>query len=144
MRLPLLAIKLRARVLLALAVSAVFLPAALSQEGLSSDPDLRAAQIAVYKEARTGEGKDYDAKIGKEFQPKYVPVLKSCADSAKAEDKKTFTLYAQLEASGRVKRVVLDPSNSLTQCMQKIIEKDAFSPPPKPDYWVQITVQLKH
>jgi hypothetical protein len=71
-------------------------------------------------------------------------VLKSCAASATPEDKKTFTLYTLFEANGRVKKVVLDPSNSLTQCMQKILEKDAFSPPPKADYWVQITIQLQH
>lgn len=116
---------------------------ALAQEGLSSDPEIRKAQIAVYREMQTHEGKDFDAKIGTEFQPRYAPVIRSCVAEAKPEDKKTFTLYAQFEADGRVKQVVLDPSNTLTQCIQKILAKDAFSSPPKPDYWVQITIQLK-
>ena len=117
---------------------------AFGEEGLSSNPDIRKAQIAVYQEGRTREGKDYDARIAKEFQPRYTSVVHSCAAAAKPEDKKTFTLYTQFEANGRVKTVVLDPANTLTQCIQKILAKDAFSPPPRPDYWVQITIQLTH
>jgi len=124
--------------------AAAALISAVAQEGLSSDPEIRKAQIEVYREMHTSEGRDYDAKIGKEFQPRYAPVLKSCADAAKPEDKKTFTLYAQFEANGRVQKVLLDPANTLTECMQKILAKDAFSPPPRADFWVQITIELRH
>lgn len=115
-----------------------------SEEGLSPDPEIRKAQIEVYRESHTREGKEYDARIGKEFQPRYTAVIKSCAAAAKPEDKKTFTLYAQFEANGKVKTVLLEPSNALTQCIQKILAKDAFSPPPRAGHWVQITVQLAH
>jgi hypothetical protein len=113
-----------------------------AQEGLSSDPDIRKAQIAVYREMRTRPGKDYDSTIGKEFQQKYVAVVRDCRKQANA-DQSSFTMYVQFTKDGHVEAVLLDPAAPVDECIRKILLKDAFSPPPQPDFWVQITLQFR-
>lgn len=112
------------------------------QEGLSSDPEIRKAQIAVYREMRTREGKQYDATIGKEFEQKYTAVVRDCGKQANG-DRTPFTIYAQFAQDGHLENVLLDPETPIDTCVRKIMIKDAFSRPPSADYWVQITIDFR-
>ena len=127
--------------LFAMVLSLMALSIVWSQEGLSSDPAVRKAQIAVYQESHTREGKQYDAAIGKEFEQKYTSVVRGCGKQA--SDRTPFTIYAQFAEDGHVESALLDPATPIDTCVQKIILKDAFSRPPKADYWVQITVDFR-
>ena len=128
--------------LLAMVLSLMAVSLVRGQEGLSSDPAVRKAQIAVYQESHTREGKQYDAAIGKEFEQKYTSVVRECGKQANG-DRTPFTIYAQFAEDGHVESALLDPATPIDTCVQKIILKDAFSRPPKADYWVQITVDFR-
>jgi len=85
----------------------------------------------------------YDGTIGKEFEEKYPPIIRSCGRQTPAEERKPFTLYVQYAEDGKVEAVLLDPANSFTACIRGILLKDAFSKPPAKDYWVQVTVDFR-
>lgn len=127
--------------LFAMVLSLIALNLVWGQDGLSSDPEIRKAQIAVYRESHTREGKQYDASIGKEFQQKYASVVHDCGKQTK--DRTPFTIYAEVAEDGHVENALLDPATPIDTCVQKIMLKDAFSRPPKAGYWVQITVELR-
>ena len=126
--------------LLALAITLAATNLVFCQNGLSSDPEIRKAQIAVYRAMHTREGKQYDATIGKEFEQKYVAVVRDCGKQT--SDRTPFTIDAQFWQDGHVENALLDPVTPIDSCVKKIMLKDAFSKPPSADYWVQITIDF--
>jgi len=111
---------------------------ATSQEKPTSLAD---ARDAVETNLRTPEGKAYDEQLGKEFQEKHISTLRDCKKST--GDLSNFWILLRLERSGAVKEVLLSPTTKLGSCTRETLLRASFAPPPKPDYWVSIYLQLK-
>jgi hypothetical protein len=104
---------------------------------------LSAAAAAVEANMKTPEGKAYDAQIGRDLTRKYPPVMKACKEKAEG-DTRSFDILVCVDNGGAVKEVLLYPATKISQCLRDAILKDTFSPPPKPAYWVDIHMDMKH
>jgi hypothetical protein len=101
------------------------------------------AAAAVEANMKTRDGKVYDGQIGKDLAKKYPPVMKLCKDKA-GGDTRSFDMLVNLDKNGAVKEVLLHPQTKISQCLRETMLKDTFSPPPKPSYWVDIHIDVKH
>ena len=99
------------------------------------------ARDAVEANLRTPEGKAYDEQLGKEFQEKHLSTLRDCKKST--GDLSNFWILLRLEKSGAVKEVLLSPTTKLGSCTRETLLRASFTPPPRPDYWVSVYLQLK-
>ena len=109
--------------------------------GQEKPTSLADARDAVEANLRTPEGKAYDEQLGKEFQQKHLSTLRDCKKST--GDLSNFWILLRLEKSGAVKEVLLSPTTKLGSCTRETLLRASFTPPPKPDYWVSIYLQLK-
>ena len=50
----------------------------------------------------------------------------------------------KLDKHGAVKEVLLHRASKMDTCARERLLKSAFSPPPKPAYWVSVYVKLAH
>jgi len=101
------------------------------------------AATAVEANMKTREGKVYDAQIGKDLGKKYSPVMKLCREKAEG-DTRSFDMLVNVDKDGAVTEVLLHPQTKISQCLRETMLKDTFSPPPKPAYWVDIHIDVKH
>lgn len=101
------------------------------------------ARTAVEANLKTPEGKAYDEKLGKEFMEKHLSTMKQCKQSA-GSDLESFWILMKLDKDGAVKEVLLHPATKMGACARDTLLKSAFSPPPKPAYWVSIYMKLTH
>lgn len=101
------------------------------------------ARTAVEANLKTPEGKAYDEKLGKEFMEKHLSTMKQCKQSA-GSDLESFWILMKLDKDGAVKEVLLHPATKMGACARDTLLKSAFSPPPKPAYWVGVYMKLTH
>jgi hypothetical protein len=101
------------------------------------------AAAAVEANMKTPDGKAYDTQVGRDLAKKYPPVMKLCKEKAEG-DTRSFDLLVNVDMDGAVKEVLLHPQTKISQCLRENMLKDRFSPPPKPAYWVDIHIDVKH
>ena len=101
------------------------------------------ARAAVEANLKTPEGKAYDEQVGKEFLDKQLATMKQCKQSA-GNDLESFWILMKLDKDGAVKEVLLHPATKLGACARETLLKSAFSPPPKPAYWVSVYMKITH
>ena len=101
------------------------------------------ARAAVEANLKTPEGKVYDEKLGKEFMEKHLATMKQCKQGA-GNDLESFWILMKLDKDGAVKEVLLYPATKLGTCARETLLKSAFSPPPKPAYWVSVYMKITH
>lgn len=102
---------------------------------------LAAARAAVEANLKTEAGKAYDQQFGKEFMAKQMPAMKRCKVSA-GKDLTSFWILMKLDKGGAVKEVLLHPTTKMGTCARETLLNSAFSPPPKPAYWVSVFMKL--
>jgi hypothetical protein len=124
-----------------LCLLAVLGTTAMAVTGQEKPTGLADARDAVEANLRTTEGKAYDEQLGKEFQQKHISTLRDCKKST--GELSNFWILLRLEKSGAVKEVLLSPTTKFGSCTREALLKASFVPPPKPDYWVSIYLQLK-
>jgi hypothetical protein len=98
------------------------------------------AYKAVNANIATPEGQKYDAVIAKEFSIRYAHAIKECATGAGPAP---TLLVLQVDKSGSVHQVMVVPENANDACLRPKLEKAAFSPPPRPEYWVRVALSAK-
>lgn len=99
------------------------------------------ARAAVEANLKTDTGKAYDAQLGKEFMAKQLATMKRCKQSA-GKDLESFWILMKLDKDGAVKEVLLHPTTKMGTCAREELLRSAFSPPPKPAYWVSVFMKL--
>jgi hypothetical protein len=100
-----------------------------------------AAYQAVSVNIATPEGQKYDEVVAKEFSARYMRAVKDCAASASGPAPTLLVL--QMGKSGAVQQMMVVPDNASDVCLRPKLEKAAFSPPPKPEYWVRVALSAK-
>jgi hypothetical protein len=110
---------------------------------LAAEPHtkLSDAKPAVESNLRTSEGKKYDEQLGNEFMKAHLSEVRSCKQRAGA-DLRSFWILMNLEKTGSVHEVLLYPDTVLGECTRDLLMKDRFSPPPRPEYWVSVYMQI--
>jgi hypothetical protein len=111
--------------------------------GANAGTSLSDAQAAIEANLRTTEGKTFDERMGKEFGEKHLAPLRGCKSSA-GNDMTSFWILLKLEKDGSVEELLLHPATKLGLCARDAYLKDKFPPPPRPEYWVGVYLQLSH
>jgi hypothetical protein len=99
------------------------------------------AYKAVTANMATPEGQKYDSVIAREFSSRYARTVKECA--AGASGPAPTLLVLQMGKSGAVQQLMVVPDNASDACLRLKLEKAAFSPPPKPEYWIRVALSAK-
>jgi hypothetical protein len=99
------------------------------------------AYKAVSENLATPEGRDYDSAIARQFTTRYAKAVKECAASASGPAPTLLVL--QMGKTGAVQQMMVVPDNASDACLRPKLEKAAFSPPPKPEYWVRVALSAK-
>jgi hypothetical protein len=100
------------------------------------------AYKAVNANVSTPEGQKYDGVIAQEFSSRYLRAVKDC--SAGASGPSPTLLILQMSKSGAVQQMMVVPETASDACLRPKIAKAAFTPPPKPEYWVRVSLTSNH
>ena len=95
------------------------------------------AYKAVNANVATPEGQRYDGQIAKEFSARYARTVQDCKTGTDAPT----LLILQVGKSGGVQQMLVVPETASDACLRPKLEKANFSPPPKPEYWVRVSLK---
>lgn len=96
------------------------------------------AYKAVAANVATLEGQKYDSVIAQEFSSRYLRAVKDC--SAAASGPAPTLLILQMSKTGSVQQMLVVPETASDACLRPKLAKAAFTPPPKPEYWVRVSL----
>lgn len=99
------------------------------------------AYKAVSENMATPEGRDYDSAIARQFTTRFAKAVKECAASTSGPSPTLLVL--QMSRTGAIQQMMVVPDNASDACLRPKLEKAAFSPPPKPEYWVRVALSAK-
>jgi hypothetical protein len=95
------------------------------------------AYKAVNANVATPEGQRYDGQIAKEFSARYARAVQDCKNGTDAPT----LLIMQVGKAGGVQQMLVVPQTASDACLRPKLEKANFSPPPKPEYWVRVSLK---
>lgn len=96
------------------------------------------AYKAVAANVATPEGQKYDSVIAQEFSSRYLRAVKDC--NAAASGPAPTLLILQVSKSGSVQQMLVVPETASDTCLRPKLAKASFTPPPKPEYWVRVSL----
>jgi hypothetical protein len=96
------------------------------------------AYKAVTANVATPEGQKYDSVIAQEFSSRYMRAVKDC-NSAASGTAPTL-LILQMSKGGSVQQMLMIPETASDTCLRPKMAKATFTPPPKPEYWVRVSL----
>jgi hypothetical protein len=99
------------------------------------------AYKAVNANVATPEGQKYDSLIAREFSTRYARAVKDCG--AAASGPAPTMLILLVSGKGAVQQMMVVPETASDACLRPKLEKAAFSPPPRPEYWVRVSLAAK-
>ncbi|HVG92277.1 MAG TPA: hypothetical protein VNB54_12370, partial [Alphaproteobacteria bacterium] len=99
------------------------------------------AYKAVNANVATPEGQKYDSLIAREFSNRYARAVNDC--SAAASGPAPTMLILLVSGKGAVQQMMVVPETASDTCLRPKLEKAAFSPPPRPEYWVRVSLTAK-
>jgi hypothetical protein len=100
------------------------------------------AYKAVAANVATREGQKYDSVITQEFSSRYMRAVKDCGSTIGGTA--PTLLILQVSKSGSVQQMLVVPDTASDTCLRPKLAKASFTPPPKPDYWVRVTLTPHH
>jgi hypothetical protein len=99
------------------------------------------AYKAVNANVATPEGQKYDSLIAREFSNRYARAVKDCGTAASGPS--PTMLIMLVSGKGAVQQMMVVPETASDACLRPKLEKAAFSPPPRPEYWVRVSLAAK-
>jgi len=100
------------------------------------------AYKAVNANVATPEGQRYDGLIAQEFAKRYLRAVQDC--NAGGSGPSPTLLILQMSKSGAVQQMMVVPETASDACLRPKMAKAAFTPPPKPEYWVRVSLPSSH
>lgn len=82
---------------------------------------------------------DYGKKVNAEFNSRYARELNDCR-RADADQLRAFDIYAVVGGDGTLRNINTIPQNEFSACVTQKINGLALTAPPRPDYWVRLSV----
>lgn len=96
------------------------------------------AYKAVAANVATLEGQKYDSVIAQEFSSRYMRAVKDCG--AGTNGPAPTLLILQVSKTGSVQQMLVVPETASDACLRPKLAKATFTTPPKPDYWVRVSL----
>ncbi len=106
------------------------------------DKWLDGIKTAVNDNLQTPAGRDYDARLAKEFGTGLAPAMKRCVDGAPG-NLDSFDIFVLLNQQGGVKQLFMMPGTPIANCLMPDIHSFVFPTPPKEEYWARISMNIK-
>jgi hypothetical protein len=100
------------------------------------------AYKAVNANVATPEGQRYDSLVAQEFGKRYLRAVQDC--TARGSGPSPTLLIMQMSKSGGVQQMMVVPETASDACLRPKMAKAAFTPPPKPEYWVRVSLTSSH
>ncbi|HEV7676070.1 MAG TPA: hypothetical protein VGQ12_16180 [Candidatus Angelobacter sp.] len=100
------------------------------------------AYKAVNANVATPEGQRYDGLIAQEFAKRYLRTVQDC--NAGGSGPSPTLLILQMSKNGAVQQMMVVPETASDACLRPKMAKAAFTPPPKPEYWVRVSLPSNH
>jgi len=94
---------------------------------------------SISQNLRTPEGEKYNGVFAWEFSLKDSRVLKECLATG-TNDPGPFDVVVEVSGDGKAQQAMIFPDTGVSGCLQHRLAATSFSPPPRPDYWVRVTL----
>jgi len=114
---------------------------AWASQAVKSSEQVKAAALVVEANLQTPEGQKYDREIAKEFSEKFVSAMQQCVERA-GNDLGSFDLFVRVGASGGVQQVLSSRPTAVSHCLFPSVYAATFTPPPTPEYWIKIGMNI--
>jgi hypothetical protein len=109
----------------------------------AAEDAIKGALAAAEQNLQTAEGRSFDEKVSKTFAADYGAVIADCLKSSGDSWLVPFDMAAQVTKNGAVEKVFVSVSTGTSACLSAKVEKGLFPAPPKPDYWIKISLQAR-
>lgn len=94
---------------------------------------------SINQNLQTPEGEKYNGVFAWEFSLKDSRVLKECLATG-ANDPGPFDVVVEISGDGKAQQSMIFPDTGVSGCLQHRLATTSFSPPPRPGYWVRVTL----
>jgi hypothetical protein len=91
--------------------------------------------------AKTPEGKKFDAEIGKTFAAQYSNVVSGCLKQSGDSFLIPFDLALRLGKDGSIEQIYSSYRSKMSACLKSEVQNGHFPAPPQAGYWVKISLQ---
>jgi hypothetical protein len=108
-------------------------------EAANPTPSIADIERMIESNRATVEGLAYEQQINREFIARSADVVEQCLSSAPAQAN-PFDVMLLIGSNGRVESAMTVYPGAPPSCVVRRIMNNVFSPPPKPSYWIKITV----
>jgi hypothetical protein len=104
---------------------------------------IEAAMKAADDNLQTADGRKFDSQAGKAFAERYSTAVTECLKYSVNPSLTPFDMVLQVGGNGVVEQVFASKASSASSCITSKVEGGLFPPPPKPDYWIKISLQAR-
>lgn len=92
---------------------------------------------------QTPEGQKFDEQLTKTFATNYDFVVSDCLKSSGDPFLVPFILAIQLAKDGAVEKVFVSNHSNTSTCIGTRVNQGRFPVPPRPDYWVKVSLEAR-
>ncbi|MGH9635073.1 MAG: hypothetical protein ACRD72_09595 [Candidatus Angelobacter sp.] len=92
---------------------------------------------------QTSDGRKFDEQVAKTFASNYSASVTECVKISGDLSLVPFDMALQVGANGTVEQIVVSKMSRTSSCIAAKLDGGLFPPPPKPDYWVKISMQAQ-
>lgn len=100
-----------------------------------------AAMKAADENLQTSDGRKFDEQVAKTFASNYSATVTECLKSSGDLSLVPFEMILQVGGNGTVEQIVVSKMSRTSSCIAAKLDGGLFPPPPKPDYWVKVSMQ---
>jgi hypothetical protein len=102
-----------------------------------------AAMKAADDNLQTSDGRKFDEQVAKTFASNYSASVTECVKISGDLSLVPFDMALQVGGNGTVEQIVVSKMSRTSSCIAAKLDGGLFPPPPKPDYWVKISMQAQ-
>ncbi|HEY1527769.1 MAG TPA: DUF4034 domain-containing protein [Candidatus Angelobacter sp.] len=111
--------------------------------GATLTQTIEAAMKAADDNLQTPDGRKFDEKLAKAFAANYSSAVASCQKMSGDSFMIPFDLVLQVKENGAVEKIYVSIQTRTSLCLSAQVDKGIFPAPPKPDYWVKVSMQAQ-
>jgi hypothetical protein len=104
---------------------------------------IEAAMKSADDNLQTPDGRKFDEQVAKTFASNYSATVTECLKSSGDLSLVPFDMVLQVGGNGAVEQIVVSKMSRTSSCIVAKVDGGLFPPPPKPDYWVKISMQAR-
>jgi hypothetical protein len=102
---------------------------------------IEAALKAADDNLLTPDGREFDEQVVKTFTANYNATVTDCLKKSGDSFMIPFDMALQVAQNGAVEQIVVSVMSPTGSCIMAKVGSGIFPAPPRPDYWVKISMQ---